>query len=243
MMKRIFVSAAFLFSPLLVFGWTLASQQQYALGNRDFAFERYEESAQHFEKSLESDPSNEESLTMAGWSYFKMGRYDNAREKFKSLLEQDPKSKDALEGLGWIYFKQGYFRDSSAVFLELHEKDRSRGGAIEGVAYNYFKLGDLENAKKYLKMALLENPRSADSHLIFGYVATAGFDYPLAICSFKKAIALTDPVTPSLWDTLGWSYVKAGNKKCAERAFNRALKLDPNFSSSLTGLREAQILQ
>lgn len=214
------------------------AQHYVAQGNRSFAFKYYNESAGRYESALTEDSSDKTALLMAGWSYFKMAEYARALERFKKLSELDPKSDDALEGIGWTYFKLGQYNDSIQTFQTLHKRDKDRAAALEGIAYSYFKLGDVVNASHYLKLAILENPRSSDNHLIRGYVAMMETNYPLAICSFKNAQSLLAKRNPDVDVALGNAYLATKDYQHANNSFDQALKKNSQHAGALAGKKQ-----
>ena len=211
------------------------AQQHRAMGGRSFAFGNYESASQSYDQALSYNSSDPNALLMSGWSSFKQGDYAKSLNSFSKLQQADPDSRDALEGLGWTYFKTAKYDSAIAAFQSLREKDKDSASAVEGIGYSYFKLGKVAEAKEYLRLAILENPRNSDTHLIRGYAAMMESDYRTAIGSFKKARSLLLKSNADLETALGNAYLGNNDKRNAERCFNRALKKDPNHAGALAG--------
>lgn len=215
------------------------SRQYETYGQRSYSLGNYEDSADQYERALSANPNNKNALLMVGWTYFKLERYDDARQSFERLNELDRVSVDAFEGLGWTYFKLGRYKESLETFEAIRKKDKLHTGAIEGIAYNYFKMGNLAKAKEYLNIALIENPNSSDSHLIFGFVALRESDFPAAIRFFEKAHRLSIKKDPDLYAGMGNAYLGSKDYNRADYCYNRALEL--SFKNQLAIAGKGQI--
>lgn len=115
------------------------------------------------------------------------------------------------------------------------EKSKVRKAGAVPPAYaeavRRYQAGRLGDAQHYLRMALEENPRHADSLHLLGVIALVARHYKDAANMIAQAIALK-PGEAFYHNNLGLALQGAGNPGAAVAQFERALALKPDFAAA-----------
>jgi Flp pilus assembly protein TadD len=106
----------------------------------------------------------------------------------------------------------------------------------------YFEKGYLEPAETFFRMALRDDPVSAEAHYGIGSVALKRNQIPEARVAFEQALRLNPAYSdtgPNAWNNLGLIATREGRMDEAVRCFREALKLSPDYWISLENLGNA----
>jgi tetratricopeptide (TPR) repeat protein len=166
--------------------------------------EETEKALNHFRKAIEIDPSYAKAYAaIANEKVVQMMFSTNSRSEISNEARMAAQSAIAIDP----DLPEAYMVDASLKFyLEF-----DWGGALE--AY---------------KKALSLDPNNADIIIRYSAALVALKKYDEAIMYAEKAIKL-DPISTSSLHNLGWVNFVAGKFDVAERAFNKALELHPNW--------------
>lgn len=91
------------------------------------------------------------------------------------------------------------------------------------VARSYYHLDDIENAFRYIDLALAKDAKYAPAYYAKGIINNAKGDYSQALNSLKKAIELT-PRQSEYYAAIGDSYFAQENLKSALSNYEKAIK-------------------
>jgi protein O-mannosyl-transferase len=182
---------------------------------------RLEETAVHLQRALEINPISSESHANLGVLYERQGRWEEAIAAYQKGLEFEPERESVRSRLGIAYLRKGRYRDA---MIEL-EKVRDQGEA------NYFQTS--EPRKTWLRQQLAQ----AKGNLGLAYFMQTRFKE--AEKEWTEALSLT-PNDPVLHYHVGEMWLKRGDPKRSQQAFETALRFDPHFSEAIAGLQKVK---
>lgn len=148
--------------------------------------------------------------TGKGVSLLYMGRLAEADTEFQKASMENPQNLRAHVARGAVAFLKGDYPGA----IEIYEKYLERLPKSE----NYFSW-----------------PSHALNNLGWSYIKTG--KYQEAVVAFKRLEGLhRNPAYPEIFDGLGWSLFRLHRPEEAKAAFEKALRLSPGYSSSISGL-------
>lgn len=140
----------------------------------------------------------------------------------RSYLDANPASADAYFLLGYVVFREQRARDSLAEFTAGAKYRRPKAGEFMTIASDYVLLGDYVDADKWFSEVTQERPDDAGAWYLLGRTQYNESDYPKAVASFKRALALR-PHDIEVENNLGlvWRAINQTDK--AKDAFQTAI--------------------
>jgi adenylate cyclase len=193
-------------------------------------------------KRLEKKPTD----NLEAYNLYRQGRYyaeKNTEDSFKKALgfyqqaiEQDPRFALAYAGEAdtnvmaadvFIAPREAFSKAKEAA-LKAIELDDSLAEAHASLGFVHFHYDwDWAAAEKEFKRALVLNPQSAQTHILYtNYLAGMGrFDE--AYDQGQQALRI-DPLSTLAHWCLGWAFLYAGRSDDAIQQFSKALELNPN---------------
>lgn len=108
----------------------------------------------------------------------------------RSYLAANPSSADAHFLLGYVLFRQQRAKESLAEFTAGAKYQRPKADDFMTIASDYVLLGDYVDADKWFTEVTEERPDDSDAWYLLGRTQYNESDYPKAIASFERALAL-----------------------------------------------------
>jgi tetratricopeptide (TPR) repeat protein len=176
-------------------------------------------------------PRNVQLLTLEGGLLHRNGLDEHARELFLTALRYDPNSASAHLGLAEIESRLGFLDRSAAHYESALEKLSGRAGVWRDYAQVLLALGELPTADLALRKALELEPRSADAHVLLGFVKRAQGDYDEALLQLDEAVEL-GAGTGALRAKALW-LLEAGRPKDASAAADAVLSVVPDDAAGI----------
>ncbi len=189
--------------------------------------------------SDELDAKGDEQLTKAIWLY-KHEDYEEAYDLLKRLWKERPQSTLVAYYLG-VTCKQMQNYDEARSYLEaaVMMKPRIKNALTELIDLLY-KKGELDEAKKWIKLAEDEGINPAQTSFFKGMVyLKEGEDLDTAIESFEEAKGIDGAPYQTLEYYIGLAYVKNERLKEAKKIFGDVVKEAPH--SDLAGFADEYI--
>ena len=182
------------------------------------------------------------------------GIYPSMDEEFKAALSAEEGWYDLLKYVGWRFYHTKQYAKAKEVFEIAVKKKPGDAEGLQGLGYVYYQLKDYDNAIKALEKGLSINPESLQVQEYVSFPGTSGEfltvsdargtlawslysknDYDKAIAEFKR-VTEKHPDWCDPWDGLGWCYLRKEMLAEAKKQFTEALKIYPNYPSSLEGI-------
>ena len=148
---------------------------------------------------------------------------------------RDPKKAvAAYVEAGILYIQRNQMENASRALTRAQKINPDDPAVNNGLALFYSVEGDKEQTEKYFRKALSSNPEFSQARNNY-----AAFLFQQG--RTEDAIEQLEQVTRdyhydrrfTAFENLGLCYLKTGDKDKAEKAFNRALKLNPDLTTSM----------
>lgn len=150
------------------------------------------------------------------------GLFGKAEARVRGYLEENPASADAHFLLGYVLFREQRARDSLAEFTAAAKYRHPKADEFMAIASDYVLLGDYVDADKWFSEVTKEKPDDADAWYLLGRVEYNETDYPKAIASFQRALALR-PHYIEAENNLGLAWRDLNQTDKAKAAFQTAI--------------------
>jgi predicted Zn-dependent protease len=181
--------------------------------------------------ALSKSPDSEDLIYLRALALANAGRPADAEKELESLLASRPGFLPAIRALSHLHLVRG---DMEGAVRVLEGGGATTGNSL-GLAYSLAQLrmrnGEVDRAKVLLEEVVRADPDDVNANNDLAWLlASEREDLPRALQLAKKA-ASKDPSAEVL-DTLGWVYFQSGQPADAIRAFEQALKTNPDRSDT-----------
>lgn len=167
-------------------------------------------------------------LLKQGIANYRAENYDEALEIFKRLSKSQPESSLAAYYLGLTYKRlENYVEAKTHLKASLYMTPKIKGALIELIDILY-RLDEIEEAKKWIKVAEDEGVRPAQAAFLKGLTFFKNGEYEQAIASFKDAKSLDVEFTQSADYQIGIAYLRLLRLEEAKGVFKELIVLDPH---------------
>ncbi len=212
------------------------------LGNILYGTGKYEEAIKHYERALELDSSDEDTLLALADAYSALGNLSAAESTYKKAISLRPNYWRVYSWLGIFYRNQNRYADAADTLRKATElaPDDYRGYSNLGGAY--VLEGRYSKAIDTLKRSIELRP-TAYAYINLGYAYTLMHRYPEAVAALEEALRINDS-EPMAWgnlaDALYWSpdgraHSAANYRKAISIAVAR-LQVNPRDAETLAYL-------
>jgi Flp pilus assembly protein TadD len=150
------------------------------------------------------------------------GRLTESESALVAYLKTNPSSADAHFLLGYVFFSEHKAKESLAEFTAGAKFRRPRPDELKVVASDYVMLGDFGDADKWFSEIVAEAPNDADAAYLLGRTKFNENDFPLAISSFERALAL-HPKYVEAENNIGLAWRELNDHDKAQAAFQTAI--------------------
>ncbi len=111
-----------------------------------------------FEKAMEADPTNEETMNRLAVIYLVKGRQSEAERLLQAILILNPQSAQALNSLGWLDMRKGDLSAAISRFERALQRDPDLMEAYINLGMLYKKRGDILQARRNFEAFLARAP-------------------------------------------------------------------------------------
>lgn len=230
---------------------------------------KFENSAQCFEKALKLNPGDVESRRSLATDYWQLGQSEKARANLEMVLKAKPGDSLATLLLGMVSEDLGDHRRAAKLLGEVLSLVRQRPETISALARANYHIGETEKARAALQMAsgpeaVFQGGRLAAEFKDYDtaekmflsiqntYPDAGTLNYSLALAQFsakryesceKTLLASINygHGTPDAYALLGWTYAKQQRAEEMLKAFERAINMAPSNETYFTDLGEAAV--
>jgi arylsulfatase A-like enzyme/Flp pilus assembly protein TadD len=194
--------------------------------------ERFADAATHFQRALELDPENKNSLVGLASTYAALKRFDEALVGYRRLIEISGKDTNASIAMADIYVTREHYAEAAAIL-----EDAIAGGAKQSIVYN--KLGEVraEEGRPEVAASLFEQAiRMAEEfpmpHFNLGVIYAERGEINRAISQYERAIEL-EPRFFKAQFNLGRLYGKMGRIERQRELWEASIESNPDFVQGL----------
>lgn len=199
---------------------------------------RYKDAETHIRQVLEQEPGNDYALSLLGRCYLNSKQYDKGIEVIRQAIVIDPNESFYFYLLGFGYYQK---TEAFASITNLEKAIELNPYVAEYFGLLAFVLIEERRFEEGLKKANEGLALEADNVTCLNARSTALNKLRRtddAIDTMNNALA-KDPDNEVTHTTIGWNLLERGRHKDARGHFMEALRIDPNFSSAKTGLKES----
>ncbi len=168
------------------------------------------------------------------------GQLAQARAEYEHAREKKPSLRQASTNLGVILEKQGDARAAAAIYSQVAKDFPEDAISRERLAALYRASGQLDEAWRLAREALMRDPGSLGAHKVLVRVALQRNDLDLAKLVAKRGEKI-DPSDPELPFFEGQSLARQGDDDAAAAQFQKALSLRPGFTPARHALLAAAV--
>jgi tetratricopeptide (TPR) repeat protein len=162
--------------------------------------------------------------------------YEQAIEVCKQDLIDNPNNMDAYTIYGWSLVRLGKYKESTDICLDgLKVSQDAR--VMETLGEGYFYTGNYKDSLKYLEKYIDAAPkgeRISTAYFFVGEIYRLTKLYNHAEFAYSAAVFL-EPSISLWWYRLGSVRESVGDKTRAGEAYQRALKLRPDYKEASDG--------
>ena len=146
-------------------------------------------------------PAKEENLKaleLLGYALEKENRLDEAQEIYRKILEMNKEDVKAYLGLGRINMVNEKYNDAKDAYLMAYKINPHSRELLENLAFVYEKLGDLNEALKYIDLAIEMDTNNKHLWTTKGQLLMKSEKYEDAKRAFEKATAIDGEFQPAI---------------------------------------------
>ncbi len=171
-------------------------------------------------------------LAMVG---LKLGQPGRAIEALGPALKQAPKDAQLYAIMGSAHLRHKNFEQATRFFQKAAELDPESAGLHARLAGSYIYLGDTGKAIDALEAAIEIAPQFGQADLLLIHTHVRKKDYDAALVAARR-FALKQPNNPVPLNFVGVALEGKGELKAAREAYEKALKLAPEYVTSAMNL-------
>jgi tetratricopeptide (TPR) repeat protein len=193
-------------------------------------------SYQRLDAALAKDPKNVSALAMKARLLLSDNKVTDALAAAKAASDADPKSADAQLMQGRVQIVRGELEPARQTFKQVLEIDPRNVEAQMQLARLHLQRLEIPTAIDFAKQGAHGNPDNLEARLL--YVRTLEVrnqDFDRAEDELKQ-LARRFPNAPGVYNAFADLAIARNDGAAARRAFDAALKLDPNNVDALSGI-------
>lgn len=159
------------------------------------------------------------------------GRTRDAEAMYEQLVQLAPSDGSLWNALGGARFAQKDYLDAIPAFRRAHELLPSNLTVLDNLGCSYFNAQQLDAARETFQKSVEVAPSAPRSHTFLGRIAALRGDASTAESEFQLAVGSpqVDSLAPFHY---GLHLFQERRLEDAARAFEYALRLDPEFASA-----------
>ena len=188
------------------------------------------------------DYAKAEEATTAGTELLTRGKYQEAFDQFTFAAKIDTENEEVFFNLGFALSRLGRDAEAIKAYQRTIEIFEDYGEAHNNLANLFVKQGKFKEAVGHFETALEINPEHAAAHNNLGNALSRQNLYTQAIPHYVRATQL-DKMYIQAWCNLGNSYLSQSRFEDAGKAFQNALRINPNFKPALSGIQRLRVQQ
>ncbi len=196
----------------------------------------FEEALREAEIAIEMHPDHEQPYREKAKILMDTKNYEEAEQLLKKSIEIAPDNIMPYEHFINLYKMQDRFDELAKMmrhFIDNYPYNRGGYLALKNI---YDAMGKADEAVKIMEEAVEKNPDKYWPYRRLGVVYFRLKRYTDAIDIFEKGLKIRDD--SSLHNNIGYTYMQLGDFEKAKASFEKAIELNPSFSTSIYHLGE-----
>ncbi len=201
------------------------------LGNALKESEQFEEAEKCYRKAIEINPQHAMAYNNLGSILQMKGNIDEAIRLYQKAIIYDPKLAFAYNNLGTALMEKNKVDEAILNFQKAIQNNPNYADAHYNLGSAYQEKQKYELAIKYLRNTLKLNPEHPQAHLNLSFCLMHKDEIDEAIAFCNKYIK-ANPEKVDGFMLSGILHTKNGDKKQAMKAFQEALRINPDSFSA-----------
>jgi tetratricopeptide (TPR) repeat protein len=194
------------------------------LGNVFVSTGRYEDAVQQFQRSLDLDHNNDETLSSLAAAYQKLGKPSAAEDAFRNAVSLRPNYWRVYTAFGAFYYDQSRYADAVEMFKKSIQLAPLNYSGYYNLGAMYLLLGKHQEAVEALQRSIALRP-TTEAYGNLGAVYFYMRRYPESVESLQQALKI-DPKDWLNWGNLGDTLFQIPARRAeAKRAYQNAIDL------------------
>ncbi len=195
-----------------------------------------------YRKGLALDPTDANAWYLLAWHGFEVkGDLDSAGVYYRRANELLPRNKDILMGLARVAARQERYEEAKQWLEQARAASPfDIGNAFENLGNQALQSNDFATAFRYYTVALMTDPRAAQSLLGQAIAAFELKGLEIALPYFDRLFAVY-PRSADGYMNLAIVYSHSGNHRAAVDAVMKALSIDPSIAAGPLLMQEAAL--
>jgi tetratricopeptide (TPR) repeat protein len=179
-----------------------------------------------FERAMEEDPNDIESVQMRGLTLYRLGRPAAAIPFLEQVRQWTPNANaDANYVLGLCYLNSQRYDDARVAFANQFSLPRDSGQAYLLLSKMLMQANLSEAGAEAAKKALDLKPNLPLAHFLLGEFYLLKSDTERALQEFEQEREIS-PANAAVYDRLGDVYTRSGKYQEAQESLAKAISLD-----------------
>ncbi len=184
------------------------------------------------EADIKLDPGYEVNYYLLGKIAEKRHKYGKALEYYQTAVDKKSKFYEGLYALGLMQLELGQLDQAEATMKTGLKKARDMEAWFHnGMGLVQMAKGNLNDADKEIRQALIADPDNARFHINLGDVNFANKVYPLAISEYEKALQL-DTASTDVYFRWAEACLEMRDYTCALEKLRVVLTKDSTFADA-----------
>lgn len=199
---------------------------------------RPKEAETWIKKALEQEPENDYAMSVLARSYMNGKQYDKGIETINKAIAIDPEESHYFYLLGFGYYQKSEHTIAITKLNKAIELDPYQATYYGLLAFIYLEENQFESALDKANEGLEVDPEDITCLNARSKAQNKLKMTDEAIATMQNALE-KDPDNEFTHATIGWNLLEKGKHKEANGHFREALRLDPDYHSAKTGLKES----
>lgn len=173
---------------------------------------------------------------------YKQGKFQEAVDICLDELKTTPQNLDSYVVLAWAYQKMEKYQEALNYLVEAQKINAYDYRVTEAMGESYFYLGKNSDALKYFEQYTVLAPsgdRIEKAYYFMGEIYLQLGQYSRADIALTTAVYHA-PQIPTWWTRLGYARMLEKDYPFAKKAFEEALRQNPNLSEAQRGKQQVE---
>ncbi|HOW28902.1 MAG TPA: tetratricopeptide repeat protein [Elusimicrobiota bacterium] len=196
-----------------------------------------ERASKSLEAALRVSPKYEDASYTLGVVYQRLGRWEDAISSYEKAHRLNPKHVESLSNMGGCYLILGQIDKAEKICRDAIRLDPRRAAPYVNLGNIHQRRGRYDLAVASYQNAIRVDPIDVMAYNNLGISYIQLKDFAKARQCFQSALQV-DPRFVDAYFNLGILFKLEGNQPAAVRAWQEVLKLQPDHSRAMNGLKE-----
>ena len=198
-----------------------SSKVHFMLGLVHTKMRNYNEAITAFDKSLELDTANAETLINKGTVLYYQRQLSEAEQNLNDALKIDPLEPNAYNALSLIEVEKGNYAKALEMANQALDLETDQPYFLNNRGFIFLLTNELESARQDIDLSITKDPSNGWAYRNKGYYYYLNGEYEEALRLYQQASKL-DPFIDKVFYFQGEAFLKLNKQKEACESFKKA---------------------